>query len=189
MVRFSRDSYCRSRTGLLLLLDDLPLPDKGCAGNYYYDDLSSNKNSNKSSSTISQKDNNPNYIEDRPSLGRLLVVDDDSDILQFFKIGLQNNGFLVDTFTNPKEALRSFKSNSKDFSLVLSDFRMYELSGIELAKKVKEINPNVKVVLVTAFEIMDKVSLLLHVDGFIQKPVGIKELTDKVLNVLRDDKY
>jgi DNA-binding response OmpR family regulator len=36
---------------------------------------------------------------------------------------------------------------------------------------------------------MDKVSLLLHVDDFIQKPVGIKELTDKVLNVLRDDKY
>ena len=61
---------------------------------------------------------------------------------------------------------------------------MPKLSGIQLSKKVKEINPNVKVVLITAFEIMDKVSLLLHVDGFVQKPVGIKELTDRILSVI-----
>jgi CheY-like chemotaxis protein len=193
MVRFSSDDdggrcCCKSSgTGLLLLLDNLLLSDNDYIGSYY--DVSSNNNTNNNNNiSTSQKDNNPKYIEGRP-LGRLLVVDDDSDILQFFKIGLQNNGFLVDTFTNPKEALRSFKSNSKDFSLVLSDFRMYELSGIELAKKVKEINPNVKVILITAFEIMDKESVLLHVDGFIQKPVGIKELTDKVLNLLGHEKH
>jgi CheY-like chemotaxis protein len=191
MVRFSSDDdggCCKSRTGLLLLLDNLLLSDNDYIGSYY--DVSSNNNTNNNNNiSTSQKDNNPNYIEDRPSLGRLLVVDDDPDMVFILKLGLQNNGFLVDTFTNPKEALQSFKSNSKDFSLVLSDFRMYELSGIELAKKVKEINPNVKVILITAFEIMDKVSLLLHVDDFIQKPVGIKELTDKVLNLLGHEKH
>ncbi|MDQ3872491.1 MAG: hypothetical protein M3258_02645, partial [Thermoproteota archaeon] len=107
MVRFSSDGgcCCKSRTGLLLLLDNLLLSDNDYIGSYY--DVSSNNNTNNNNISTSQKDNNPNYIEDRPSLGRLLVVDDDSDILQFFKIGLQNNGFLVDTFTNPKEALRS----------------------------------------------------------------------------------
>ena len=136
----------------------------------------------------SSEGNGKNHNNAKP-LARLLVVDDDSDIAQVLKMGLLKNGFLVNAFTNPEEALQSFKSNAESYCLVLSDVRMPKLSGIQLSKKVKEINPNVKVVLVTAFEIMDKVSLLLHVDGFIQKPVGIKELTDKVLNVLRDDKY
>jgi YesN/AraC family two-component response regulator len=62
------------------------------------------------------------------------------------------------------------------------------LSGIQLARKVKEVNPSVKVVLMTAFEIRDsefsKVFPSTHVDGFIQKPIGIKELTDKILSLV-----
>ena len=66
------------------------------------------------------------------------------------------------------------------------------LSGMELARKVKTINPNVKVVLMTAFEIKDeefsKVLPSTQVDGFIQKPVGIKELTDKILSIIGNSK-
>ena len=61
---------------------------------------------------------------------------------------------------------------------------------MKLARKVKTINPNVKVVLMTAFEIKDeefsKVLPSTQVDGFIQKPVGIKELTDKILSIIRN---
>ena len=180
MLRFSSGSCYKNRTGSLLLVNNLLLSDKHYTGNYY--DVRGKNNTNNYIST-SQKDNNPNYTEGKP-LGRLLVVDDDPDMVYILKLGFENNGFLVDAFTNPKEALRRFKSNSKDFCLVLSDFRMHELSGIELAKEVKEINPDVKVILLTAFEIMDKVSLLLHVDGFIRKPVGIKELTNKILKLI-----
>jgi DNA-binding NtrC family response regulator len=128
---------------------------------------------------------------DKP-LARLLIVDDEYDIVQVLKLGLQQNGFLVNEFTNPEEALQSFKSNAESYCLLLSDVRMPGLSGIQLARKVKETNPDVKVVLMTAFEIRDnefsKVFPSTQVDGFIQKPVRIRELTDKILSVIGQSK-
>jgi len=121
-------------------------------------------------------------------LARLLVVDDDPDILQVLKLGLSQNGFLVDAFTNPEEALQSFESNAERYSLVLSDSWMPELSGIQLAKKVKESNPNVKVLLLTGFGIRDnefsEVAPSTNVDGFLQKPIRIQDLTNKILSLI-----
>ena len=75
---------------------------------------------------------------------------------------------------------------------MLSDIRMPGLSGIQLARKVKEINPNVKVVLMTSFEIRDnefsKVFPSMHVDGFVQKPIGINDLTNKILSIIGETK-
>ena len=132
-------------------------------------------------------DNN-NDNKDKP-LARLIVVEDDPDLAQVFTVGLLMNGFLVDVFTNPEEALQNFRSNSKDYySLMLSDIRMPEMSGVQLARKVKEINPTIKVVLMTAYEIKDnkfsKVSPSIHIDGFIQKPISITELTNKILDII-----
>jgi DNA-binding NtrC family response regulator len=125
-------------------------------------------------------------------LAKLLIVDDDSDIVQVMKLGLVRNGFSVEAFTNPEEALQSFKSHAESYCLVLSHIRMPSLSGIQLSKKVKEVNPNVKVVLMTAFEIkvneFSKVFPSTQVDGFVQKPIGIKELTDKILGFIGDTK-
>ncbi len=71
---------------------------------------------------------------------------------------------------------------------MLSDIRMPGMSGIRLARKVKEINPNIKVVLMPSFEIRDnefsKVFPSTQVDGFVLKPFGIRDLTDKILNVI-----
>jgi CheY-like chemotaxis protein len=133
-------------------------------------------------------DSNNNNNKDKP-LARLIIVDDDSDIAQVFTRGLFMNGFLVDAFTNPEEALQYLRSNSKDYySLVLSDMRMPEMSGIQLARKVKDVNPSIKVVLMTAYEIKDikfsKVSPSVHADAFIQKPISIADLTNKILEIL-----
>jgi DNA-binding NtrC family response regulator len=121
-------------------------------------------------------------------LAKLLIVDDDSDIVQVLKLGLVRNGFSVEAFTNPQEALQSFKSHAESYCLVLSDIRMPSLSGIQLSKKVKEVNPNVKVILMTAFEVRDsefsKVFPSTHVDGFVQKPISIKDLIDKILTFI-----
>jgi CheY-like chemotaxis protein len=122
----------------------------------------------------------------------ILVVDDDPDIAYVLKQGLQKNRFLVNAFTNPEEALQNFKSNAESYCLMLSDIRMPGMSGIQLARKVKEINPAVKTVLMTAFEIRDnefsKVFPSTQVDGFVQKPIGIKGLTDKILSIIGDSK-
>jgi DNA-binding NtrC family response regulator len=132
-----------------------------------------------------------NTDRDKP-LSRLLVVDDDPDNASVLKLILVNNGFLVDAFTNAEEALQKFKSNPQDYRLVLSDSWMPELSGIHLADKVKETNPNVKVLLLTGSEIIDNeasdVSRSTSVDGFIQKPIGIRELTDKILSIIGETK-
>jgi len=62
------------------------------------------------------------------------------------------------------------------------------LSGIQIAKKVNEANPSVKVVLMTAFETKDnelsKVFPFTQVDGFIQMPIGIGDLTNKILSLI-----
>ena len=151
---------------------------------YYRED---DEDSNPVPHTVDSKNNN----DDKP-LARLIVIDDDPDIAHVLKQGLQKNRFLVSAFTRPEEALQSFHSNSKDYCLILSDIRMPELSGIQLARKVKEINPGVKVILMTSFEIRDnefsKVFPSVQVDGFVQKPVGINDLTNKILSIIGETK-
>ena len=153
------------------------------------------KNNNNLSSLIPQKEesnNDENNNNNAKPLAKLLVVDDDSDIVQVLKLGLLKNRFLVNAFTNPEEALQSFKSNAESYCLMLSDIRMPTLSGIQLARKVKEVNPGVKVVLMTSFEIRDnefsKVFPSTHVDGFVQKPIGIKDLSNKILSIIGETK-
>jgi DNA-binding NtrC family response regulator len=130
--------------------------------------------------------------KDDKQLSKLLVVDDDPDIAHVLKQGLLKKGFLVNAFTSPQEALQNFQSNSEDYSLMLSDIRMPELSGIQLARKVKEINPKVKVVLMTSFEIRDnefsKVFPSTQVDGFVQKPIGIIDLANKIWDIIGEIK-
>jgi CheY-like chemotaxis protein len=126
-------------------------------------------------------------------LSRLLVVDDDPDNAEVIRFCIVNYGFLVDAFTNAEEALQKFKSNPKNYSLVMSDSGMPSLSGIELAKKVKEINPNVKVLLLTGFGLRDmefsKSSPSTSViDGFVQKPIATTKLTDNILSLIGETK-
>jgi DNA-binding NtrC family response regulator len=166
--------------------------------NYSKDNGYNFNNLSGSNSPIPQKiesnngRNEENHNNNGKPLAKLLIVDDDSDIVQVLKIGLLKNGFMVNAFTNPEEALQSFKSNAESYCLVLSDVRMPSLSGIQLSRKVKQINPSIKVVLMTAFEVRDdefsKVFPSTQVDGFVQKPIGIKKLTAKILSLVGESK-
>jgi two-component system, cell cycle sensor histidine kinase and response regulator CckA len=135
--------------------------------------------------TNTDKDNN------KPPT-RLLVVDDDRDTVRVLALSLLKYGFLVDAFSNPQDALQEIKSNPESYSLVLSDGWMPSISGLQLAKIVKEVNPNVKILLLTGSEIRDDevsdVSPPTNVDGVIQKPVSIGKLTDKILSLIGETK-
>ena len=169
-----------------LVVVDSFLSDKKDKDDNDYRNQSNNDSILEKENSKNEDDNNDNG---KP-VAKLLIVDDDSDIVQVLKRGLQKNRFLVDAFTNPEEALQSFKSNTEAYCLVLSDVRMPRLSGIQLAKKVKEASPSVKVILMTSFEIRDsefsKVFPSTQVDGFVQKPIGIKDLTKKILSVISE---
>ena len=156
------------------------------------DDKDAHSNKNEKYEDLNRNLSNEDNKDDKP-LANLLIVDDDPDIAQVLKQGFLKNGFLVSAFTNPEEALQNFQSNSEDYCLMLSDIRMPGISGIKLARKVKEINPKVKVILMTSFEIKDnefsKVFPSTQVDGFAQKPILIKDLTNKVLDIIGESKW
>jgi DNA-binding NtrC family response regulator len=141
--------------------------------------------SSAATATNTDKDNN------KPPT-RLLVVDDDPDTVKVLALSLLKYGFLVDAFSTPQDALQEIKSNPNSYSLVLSDGWMPSISGLQLAKIVKEVNPNVKVLLLTGSKIRDDevsaVSPSTNVDGVIQKPVSIGKLTDKILSLLDEIK-
>lgn len=138
------------------------------------------------------KDDNSNDTAASSSkpLARIMIVDDESDITFIMKRYFEVQKFTVEAFTDPVKALEHFKQNSKDYSLVISDIRMPGISGIELSKEIKKIAPKVKVILMSSFEIpsseFSKVnaSNMMIVDDFMQKPVGLKALLNKVTKQL-----
>lgn len=140
-----------------------------------------------------KKQNEKEDDKNEKPLAKLLVVDDDSDIAHVIKRSFAKNRFLVDAFTDSEEALQNFQSYPKDhYCLMLSDIRMPGMSGIQLARRVKQINPNVKVILMTSFEIKEnefsKVFPSTQVDGFVQKPVHLEGLTNKILDTIGEIK-
>jgi CheY-like chemotaxis protein len=78
-------------------------------------------------------------------------VDDEPDITLIFTLGLEDNGFKVDAFNDPIQALLSFKSGLYD--LVLIDYKMPNMNGFELYIEIRKIDHKVKVCFVTAFEL------------------------------------
>jgi DNA-binding NtrC family response regulator len=74
--------------------------------------------------------------------------------------------------------------NEHDYVLIISDFRMPGLNGMEFLKKIKDLNPNVKTILMTAFEINDKIfreyTKKKIINSFIQKPIQIQALIKEV---------
>ncbi|HJT47794.1 MAG TPA: response regulator [Nitrososphaeraceae archaeon] len=117
----------------------------------------------------------------------ILVVDDDHDIVRLIEQALSKHGFKVSSFTDALLALDYFQTNYKNCSLVLSDIRMPGINGYELVMELKKINPKVKVVLMTDFEIQQKQfhNMLpdIKVDAFLQKPFSIQQLNDVVRKI------
>ena len=84
---------------------------------------------------------------------RILIVDDERDIAEVITAGLKRDGLLAEAFTDPAKALEHFREHSQDYCLAVIDIRMPNISGYELARKFETINPNVKKVLMSAYEI------------------------------------
>jgi YesN/AraC family two-component response regulator len=122
------------------------------------------------------------------SYNNILLLDDEPDILALIKESLERNGFNnVSAFTDPSLALEYFKMNSDNYSLVISDIRMPGINGFEFASKVRRINYFVKILLMSGLEVSEfeflNIKSTLKVDGFIQKPVSVAQLIEKIQKV------
>jgi two-component system, OmpR family, response regulator ChvI len=113
---------------------------------------------------------------------RILLVDDEQDITFAFRIGLEDNGFAVDTFNDPQEALSNFKAGLYD--LLLIDVRMPKMNGFELYREIEKIDNKPKICFITAFEVYYK-SLrelfpTVRIDCYIKKPITTDELVQRI---------
>jgi len=72
---------------------------------------------------------------------KIMIIDDNKDITNLFKIFLECNGYSIDVYTNPLEAFNNFRKNSHD--LIVLDLKMPKMDGITLYKKMKEIDNKV----------------------------------------------
>lgn len=121
----------------------------------------------------------------------IMIVDDEIDIITVIKHLLQvnnnNSSFRVYGFTNPFLALDHLKLNYKDYVLVISDIKMRSINGFEFIRRVREIHPTVKVLMMSALNIdndlFDSFQVLASstmVDGFMQKPISMRNLNEIV---------
>lgn len=107
----------------------------------------------------------------------ILIADDEKEFIDFMKERLTGQGHCVDSALDGERALELLKANKYD--LAFFDHSMPGLSGLELAKYVKENNIALKVVMITGYEEMnDSFAKAVGVNEYLTKPVRIKDLED-----------
>jgi DNA-binding NtrC family response regulator len=118
---------------------------------------------------------------------KILLVDDDADVVSTFQMILEMNGFEVEAYTSPMSALSNFKPN--DFGLLILDIRMPVMNGFELFKRIKSIDNNVEACFITAYEdyreeFKESFPMLDEAKYFIRKPKAIEDLVNHVSTIL-----
>ena len=120
---------------------------------------------------------------------RILLVDNEPDITSVTKRGLQSNGFKVDAFTDPAEALANFKTGIYD--LLLLDVKMPKINGFELYRHMSKIDDKIKVCFMSAFEsYADEFKTAFPNQSescFTRKPISIDELAKRIKEQLLED--
>ena len=137
-----------------------------------------------SSSSFNEKNNNNNNR-------RILVVDDEPDLILVFRTVLKEEGFKVDSFTDPQLALSNFKPNSYD--LVVLDITMPGMNGFQLYREIKKIDLKVKICFLTASELYYEdyrrkeeagEVAVLDKDLFLLKPLSNKDLVQQINKIM-----
>ena len=123
------------------------------------------------------------------SKSTIMVVDDEPDLLNLTKKFLESEGYEVHAFGDPEAAIQHVRQGCTTCTVVVSDIRMPGMSGFELIRRIKEILPETRVVLMSSFVIhkaeFKKVMPSLDVDEFVMKPFTKADLVDAIKNVSR----
>ena len=116
----------------------------------------------------------------------ILLVDDEDMIIDIGEQLLQKLGYEVFTAKSGREAVELYQKNQNKIDLIILDMIMPDMGGGEVYNKLKEINPDVKALLLSGYSINGKASEILEqgCNGFIQKPFNIKEASHKIREVL-----
>jgi DNA-binding NtrC family response regulator len=113
---------------------------------------------------------------------RILVVDDDESVTRTFKIILEENGYIVDTAENGKEAIE--KSNKNFYNAAFIDIRLPDMEGTQLLTAMKETTPKMVKIIITGYPALQNAMDAVNkgADAYVLKPPKMKEL----LNTLKE---
>ncbi len=138
-------------------------------------------NSSKEKGLFSHKKNHNNNK-------RIILVDDEQDILFTYRAFLKDYNYEVSSFTDPSKALNYIRDH-KNFNdiLVVLDIRMKNLNGFQLHQQIKSIDPTIKILFVTALDILDELLSIVpgvSKDQIMRKPVDRKIFTNTVKKLI-----
>lgn len=121
---------------------------------------------------------------------KILLVDDEEIVVRMEQEMLQRLGYRVAIRTGSIEALEAFKANPNAFDLVVTDMTMPNMTGVQLTMEIRKIRQDIPVILCTGFSylINDEKSKALGIQGFVMKPVVMKEIAEIIRKVLDDFK-
>jgi len=107
-----------------------------------------------------------------------MVVDDEILVLEITQKFCNELGYATIGCNTGKEAIDIYRNSCMEIDLVILDVIMPQLSGYDIFKQMKQINPCLKVVVVSGFSNHDEITLMLNegASSFLQKPYSIKEL-------------
>jgi len=128
---------------------------------------------------------------DRPTTGGgtplVYLVDDEPLLLELAEMVLEGDGYRFEKFLDPSEAWKAFAAADPPPDLVITDYAMYSMNGVELILKCKALRPQIKTILISGTvdeSILRNVPV--KVDRFLSKPYRTVELGEVVRNVLQD---
>lgn len=120
------------------------------------------------------------FTIDKP---KILVVDDEPDIISSLKKGLEHRGYAVDAYTDPQKALENYKVG--EYDLCILDIRMPGMNGFQVYVEIKKLDRNVRICFCTAFETeyreeFRKAFPELDEQSFIPKPSTLNQLVIRI---------
>ncbi len=119
----------------------------------------------------------------------VLFVDDEEVVVTVGRQMLEKLGYAVLTATGGKEALNAYTNSNNKIDIVILDMIMPDMGGGETFDRLREMNPNLKVLLSSGYSIDGQAAEILRrgCNGFIQKPFGLKKLSQKIRQILDEE--
>lgn len=108
------------------------------------------------------------------------IVDDEVDLAQLFSDALNTYGIKAKAFNNPISATDYFYHHHDEFSLVITDWRMPGMNGLELTKLIKQMDDQIRVIVMSAFELGEDQLKEIKMDEYLRKPMHMTQLIETV---------
>lgn len=116
---------------------------------------------------------------------KILVVDDEKNILKLYQAELEDEGYTVVTANSGKEAMDIFESENPD--LVTLDILMPDIDGIQILRQMKEKRPNTPIIMLTAYDYRDDFSVWVS-DAYVVKSSDLSNLKATIKQIIEGRK-